>query len=641
MPISFDALPKSSLIIGDSTSFDLIVQFDDLGELCRHLNTAYRSGEPLVSDALYDQVFLAGLRQQQPDHPYLHNVEPEPVNPALGLVQHATPMLSTAKAYSGEEVAQYVRSVTRAAHKIGINPVFSLTQKLDGVAANDAGTTIATRGDGLQGSDITAIAEQGVVMHGGRGQGRGEIVIDKAVFDEKLGRDTEHGLEHARNFVSGYLGADTLKPHHRLALAEGAIHFIPFSRLKATEVDGDTLIREWETLFDTVTADSRFLTDGVVVTVTDPELRAAMGATNSHERAVLAIKKEGDSATTRVEGVRLTVGRTGRIIPTLLLESVYLSGANIAKATAHTVANLTKKGLGEGALVRIVRAGEVIPYLQDTLEASPNPVVVSHCPVCNTPVVEDGEHTVCPNATGCSAQTEATLHHWFHTLGNVDGFGRKTVQRLAEAGKVDLPTVYAMTEEDFAALGFGDGQARNLVRELARSREEPVRDWRWLAAFGIRHLGRGDARKLLAVVPLTELEGITEGEIAAIDGFGSITSGAIATMIQTMWPTIEQMLALDFNLQSDADDEAVSGASPISGKRIVFTGTMATAKRKELEQGATEQGAQVQSAVSAATDWLVIGDKAGSKLDKAKKINESGKADIEILTEASYLEKIA
>lgn len=142
---------------------------------------------------------------------------------------------------------------------------------------------------------------------------------------------------------------------------------------------------------------------------------------------------------------------------------------------------------------------------------------------------------------------------------------------------------------------------------------------------------------------MESLKGVTALEIQAIDGFGSKTSSAIATTLDVMWPTIEAMLALDFNLVSDEDAMAEQGAaeSQLMGKAIVFTGSMQTAKRKELEQGASDKGAQVQSSVTGKTQWLVIGQKAGSKLDKAKQLNESGKGSIEILQEHEYLERVA
>lgn len=639
MPIQISSLPNTELIEAMPEVLALLEQHDDLGALCEHLNAAYRDGEALVSDGIYDQVFLAGLQEQQPDHHFLHSVEPESINPDLPLVRHITPMLSTLKAYGNAEVEGYVSRVKRAALDRGVAPTFVLTAKLDGVAADYSGTTLATRGDGLQGRDVTHIIEQGVVMHGGRG--RGEIVVDQEVFESKLGLSSEHGLHHVRNFVAGYISSDSLKPHHLLALNEKALHFVPFDTLPSIEVDESTLIRSWESLYDQVVEGCPYLTDGVVVAVADPALREAMGSTNRHERGVLAIKKQGETAVTRVNSVSLSVGRTGRIVPTLVLEPVYLSNATISRATAHTVANLKKMELGVNAEVLICRSGEVIPRILKTITPADEPVTVTHCPVCNTPTVEDGEHTVCPNSITCSAQAEATLRHWFHTLGNVDGFGPETVSRLVEADLIELPAIYAMAEADFASLGFGPGQSKNLAAELERSRSEPVRDWRWLAAFGIRHLGRGDSRRLLENIPLENLDGITAEEIIAIDGFGPKTSHAIADTLNAMWPTIKVMIDLGFNLQSDADTQAEVANSPLNGKRMVFTGVMASAKRADLERGATELGAQVQSAVSASTDLLVIGEKAGSKLSKAQKLNADGKASIEILSEADYLEVLA
>lgn len=640
MPIPFDSLANNTLIQADSDALDLIIRFDDITELCQHLNDAYRRGEAIVSDVVYDNVFITTLRQQQPDHPFLHQVEPEPVNPRLPLVQHERPMLSTIKGYDQEAVASYVRRVSQAALVLGITPAYQLTPKLDGVAANDDGQVVAMRGDGLQGSDISHIVKQGVVFHGGRGRGRGEVVVVHDTFHAKLGRDTEHGMDHVRNFVSGYIGADILKSHHKLALSEGAIHFVPFDTLPSVTVDGETLVAEWETLYEEVIEDCPYLTDGVVVAVTDNRLREAMGATSHHERAVLAIKKAGETAITRVQSIRLSVGRTGRIIPTLLLDPVYLSGANVSRATAHTATNLSKLQLGVGAEIKITRAGEVIPKLLSVITPSSTPTHITHCPECGTPAIEEGEHMVCPNTIDCVAQAEAGLRHWFHTLGNVDGFGPSTITRLVDAGINQLPAIYAMSEAEFMSLDFGPGQSKNLVTELQRSRSEAVRDWRWLASFGIRHLGRGDARKLLTEIPMEQLGTVTADQIARIEGFGPITSTAIASSLHAQWPTIERMLALGFNLQSDAATVPDNGDSPLNGCKVVFTGTMITAKRKDLETSAAEQGAQVQGSVSASTDWLIAGDKAGSKLDKAQKLNASGKATIEILTEEEYLARI-
>ncbi|NLC21405.1 MAG: DNA ligase, partial [Halomonadaceae bacterium] len=538
------ALPNTSDMSMTPALQALLAEAENLQAVCEALNQAYRRGEPLVSDHVYDTVFIAALREQDPENPYLHTVEAESVPLNLPTVRHLTPMLSTNKAYDGDAVDRYLQQVVNAARDEGIDEQslrFRLTPKLDGIAANDDGQRIVTRGDGLQGQDITRIVELGVVMEGGRGRGRGELVCDRDFFYATIGKGTEFNQDHPRNFVAGFVSADTVKRHHQLALDAGAVRFVPFAELPDRIVTADELREGWESLYEAVIADNAYETDGVVVEVTDGELRRAMGATSHHERAVLAIKRQGETAISTVTGIRLTTGRTGRIIPTLLIEPVSLSGATVSKATAHTAKNLLALGLGEGATARFIRSGEVIPKLLEVITPAETPLAVTHCPSCGTEAVEEGEHSVCPNVEGCGAQAESRLRHWFHTLGNIDLFGRETVARLVDAGITEIPAIYAMTEEDFEVLGFGPGQSANLVAQLERSLVEPVMEWRWLAAFGIRHLGRGDSRKLLREIPLEALGEVTAEQIAAIDGFGPKTSPAIAATLREMWPTISLM----------------------------------------------------------------------------------------------------
>jgi DNA ligase (NAD+) len=622
----------------------LLEEAASLAEVCEGLNAAYRRGEPLVSDHAYDTIFIASLLAQDPDHPFLHRVEPEEVSLVLPTVRHSKPLLSTNKAYSAGEVDRYLQQVSKAAMEMGLDPDalrFRLTAKLDGIAAHDDGERVVTRGDGLQGTDITRIVELGVVMEGGRGRGRGELVCDREFFHANLGKGTEYDQEHPRNFIAGFVSADSVKAHHRVALEAGAIRFIPFADLPDHTVSADELREGWEALYDKVIADNAYETDGVVVEVTHPGLREAMGATSHHERAVLAIKREGETAISTVTGIRLTTGRTGRIIPTLLIEPVVLSGATVSKATAHTARNLVALGLGVGATARFIRSGEVIPKLQEVITPSATPLVVTHCPSCGTEAVPEGEHSVCPNVEGCIAQAESRLRHWFHTLGNIDLFGRETVARLVDAGITEIPAIYAMTEEDFEALGFGPGQSANLVAQLERSLTEPVMEWRWLAAFGIRHLGRGDARKLLREIPLEALGEVTAEQIARIDGFGPKTSPAIAATLRKMWPTISLMHAMAFALEKDAAPAESSATSPLAGELICFTGTMHKGARKEMEAHAITLGAQVQSGVNGKTTLLVAGEKAGSKVAKAEQINaKAGREIVRVLSEDAYLAMI-
>lgn len=610
---------------------------DELASACSHLNDEYRAGRAIVTDEIYDRVFLRGLQKAQPDHPFLLEVEPESEGEFMGpTVRHSAPMLSTQKAYSIGEIERYLNSTQRAADLLGAgeNVIYRITPKLDGIAANDDGSQLVTRGDGESGTDITHVLGRGVVVEGQRGQGRGEMVVDAAFFDEHLGAGTAHDMDHPRSMVAGFCSADTLKAHHLLAVEHRAIRFMPFNTLPAVEVTGEYLRHHWNAVYDKLTSECPYLTDGIVVTVANEDVRRHMGSTGNHERAVLAIKRQGEGVRSTVTGVRLTTGRTGRIVPTLLIEPVVISRCTVSKATAHTASNLTARGLGVGAVCSFVRAGEVIPKLVEVITPANDPVTVTHCPSCGHEAVSEGEHMCCPNTQFCPAQAASRLKHWFHTLGNVDQFGPDTIARLVNAGITDLRSIYQMGEGDFQQLGLGPVQSTNRVEQLLRSTQEPVPEWRFLASFGIRHLGRGDSKVLLQHFKFDQLGTLTPEQISMVPGFGDKTSPAIAMALHEMWPLIQTMMGFGFRLEA----ASAPAGGQLSGQNIVFTGVMRHGKRENMAERARQMGAVVQSGVTGTTTMLVIGEKPGTKQKKAQGINDkAGREVVRIVTEDDYL----
>ncbi len=415
--------------------------------------------------------------------------------------------------------------------------------------------------------------------------------------------------------------------------------FFPYDQLPSWQGSADDLLENWEQHMASLRRAVPYRTDGVVLEVTEPVVREAMGATSSFHRWQIALKTKGETATTRVHNIRLQTGRTGRITPVMEIEPVTLSGAVISNVTAHTAANLAQQGLGEGAEVEITRAGDVIPKLERVVTAAAKPMAVPHCPSCGHAVEVEGEYAVCPNAASCPAQAESRIRHFFQTMGNADLFGPRTVAVLVEQGYTDVRSVFDLTAADFEAMGFGPGQSANLERELTRCRREAVPDWRFLAAIGLRHLGRGDARKLLSVFSLDEVTDLTAEAIAGVEGFGAITSRSIADQLQEQKALIEDLRALGFNLRPTPKAEAGADApeGPLSGEAVVFTGTLTIGTRGELEDQARNLGATVQSSVNSKTTILVFGEKAGSKRKKAEGINEkAGKEQVRILEESDW-----
>ncbi|MBN6741405.1 NAD-dependent DNA ligase [Acidithiobacillus sp. MC6.1] len=604
-------------------------------------NTAYRAGRPILSDPEYDHL-AETLRDLEPHHPYLHGVEPEPDGLFSGTkIHHKTAMLSTEKAYASEDLVAFFRRIDACAQSLGIDPrtvTYTANAKLDGLSGrlylDHTHTRLSTRGNGLQGNDISEALSRGLVIDMDESSGApyvdGEIVLDEDFFQEYL---RPLGFKHARNFMVGFVGADTIKDHHLLAGKSGKAQFVAYTGLDSVSGTSDHFLERIEDISEDLRHRCAYATDGVVISVDDPSIRAAMGATSHHHRWQIAFKTQTDSEETRVLEVHWQTGRTGRVTPVIEVEPVELSGATVRRATAHTACMIEKLGIGPGAVVRLVRAGEVIPKIVDVVERA-KVLLPDVCPSCGHPLEADGEYLLCPSIH-CKAQAEGRIAHFFKTLGNADGFGPKAVEKIIAYGITELPVVMKLTETDFICMGFGPGQAVNLQAEIDRCVKTPIEDWRFLAAFGIRHLGRGDSRHLLAAIGgLDALAGLSWETIAAVDGFAEKTARSIAEDLAEAWSEIQEVRASGFQImvREQPASAASAGWQAFEGLALVFTGTFSV-PREDLEEQARSLGAQVQSAVNKKTSALVIGEKPGnSKVSKAQALG------VPTWTEAFYRE---
>ncbi len=596
------------------------MNLDALVARLTELNRAYRQGRPLVADEVYDAL-VEELRRLAPDHPYLHQVEPEDFR-GRRLVRHPAPMLSTEKAYTPAEIARFLERVERAGQAVGVQPVpLRLTPKLDGLAARDDGEVLSTRGDGTVGSDITHVLDRGVRVVGDRGLGLGELVVRQSYFRAHLAAH----FEHPRNLVVGIAGADDLSPHAQAALAAGAVLFVPYATLPAWKGSGTELLPHLDAIRNKLFAQVDYPLDGLILEVVDETVRQALGATSHHYRWQLAIKQKGATAVTTVEEVVWQVGRTGKVTPVLQVTPVPLSGATIRRVSGHNAGLVTKAGLGPGARIVVIRSGEVIPKVEEVIEPAPLEPPAS-CPSCGAALVWRNDFLVC-EAPHCPAKQAEALEHWFRTLDAAHWFGPKTIARLVAAGHDTIEAVYRLREDDFRALGFGPTQAANLAQALERSLQAGVEDWRFLAALGIEGLGPAESRKLLNHVPWERLFSLTEAEVQTIPGFGPLTAAATVAGLQEQRARITALLEQGLVLRHTAPK---APTNPLAGKRLVFTGTMTSGSRAALEAEARGLGAEVLSTVSRNTDYLVVGDKPGSKLTKAQELG------IPILSEPAY-----
>lgn len=488
---------------------------------------------------------------------------------------------------------------------------------------------LASRGDGLTGNDITHMLTKGLVLTGNT-DCDGELVLLQSYFDEHLSNE----FKYPRNVVTGAVGADTPRPAAQQALDSRAIVFVDYTTLPFVMTDTDRLVSEMADIREQIIAPCEYPTDGVILVVENPDIRAAMGATNHSHRWMVAAKTAGMTAQATVKNIQWQVGRTGRVTPVLQITPTTLTGATISSVTGHNAGSVVELGAAAGATVTITRSGDVIPYVTDCIPTENEVDVPEACPACNTRLRWQSVLLLCDN-TACKGRRLSRMNHFFKTIGTIDLFGPAACENLIDAGITTIADIFSVTNAEFQEMGFGPGQAANLCAELKAARTQPVDDFRVLAAMGVSNLGRGDSKRLLKHTALRDVPTLTYDDIIGINGFGHITTSSILSQIPLI---ADDLLFLEANLAGIVETprgDLPTIDSPISNKHIVFTGSMTQGNRADMIKYAEQLGAISQSSVNKKTAYLVAGEKVGaSKLSKAESLGTT------ILSESEYLSLI-
>lgn len=610
------------------------LSLDNLLLVLKVANALYRSASPIMKDETYD-TFIAELKSINPRHPYLLNVEPEVLEDSKTTVLPKR-MLSTDKAYSFDEINKWVNKVIKASEEIGIvksDIQIRVTPKLDGYAAYDDGTTLYTRGDGYRGQDITRAFDKGlqVALNGERGLGPGEIVIKKSYFDSVL----SDKFENSRNIQAAIIAEKKVDKSIQKAIDDGACVFYPFQLIENKTAHYSEVLKDFDSIVENMWKAVDFDIDGVILEATNEELKEHMGATRHHHKWQIAFKVNAESAEVKVIKVVPQTSRTGRISPVAELEPTKLSGATISRVTVHHYNMVKTNKVGPGAIVQLVRSGLVIPKIEKVIKEG-IPDIPDVCPSCQTHLIWESDHLICPNKTDCPAQTENTLVHFFKTLGNNDGFGPKVIEKLHECGMKRIHEIYEGIEHKFLGFGFGEKTAKNLVDQLGVSQKVEIEDWRFLAAFGVSRLAGGNCEKLLQHHSIVELFDVSVEDMVKVDGFAEQSAEAIVEGLQNVKDEFFKVYELGFNLAvTPKESEQSNNASPIAGKLVVFTGSMTQGARGDMEKQAKLLGAKVGKSVSGKTDLLVTGEKVGEN-----KINAARDKGVKVISEEAYLDLI-
>ncbi|HQQ40912.1 MAG TPA: NAD-dependent DNA ligase LigA, partial [Clostridia bacterium] len=381
-----------------------------------------------------------------------------------------------------------------------------------------------------------------------------------------------------------------------------------------------------------------FLIDGMVVKVTDFALREAMGETEKFPRWAMAFKFAAEETTSIVEDVTWEVGRTGKLTPLAHLTPVELAGATIQRATLNNYDDIQRKRVKCGSRVFIRRSNDVIPEILGAVPddtATEEILKPTRCPECGAHVEERGAHIFCTNSLSCKAQITLRIAHYAsRDAMDIESLSDKTAAQFIEELNISsIPELYALTHEQLVSLSrFGAKKAQNLLDALEKSKTRPL--GAFLFALGIPNVGFKTAKDLAKRFGTLEaVRKATREELLAIPDVGEIVADSILKFFSdaSIADQIDTLLSYGVSPQSE---QAANTSSPISGKTIVVTGTLPTLGRREAEALIEQNGGKSAGSVSKKTDYVLYGESAGSKLDKAKELN------IPLLTEEEFLKLI-
>jgi DNA ligase (NAD+) len=661
-------------------NLDIRGRIEELRELVRYHNRRYYVEDaPEISDAEYDALYKE-LEILENEHPELvttdsptQRIGGEPLE-EFEQVMHAVPMLSLSNARKLEDLYEWDARVRRL---LGDDeePRYVTELKIDGLAVSlryERGRFVrgATRGNGTIGEDVTAnlrtvrsIPERLSGDYPEVLEARGEVYIPLDRFEEFNGRQEAEGkrpFANPRNLAAGSIRQldPRITAERPLAIfcygvGEGGeryeSHSATLDALKSygLRVNPHKVHEDIESVAEECAYWTReraslgYQIDGVVVKVNSREQQLALGSVAKAPRWAIAYKFEPLAARTRLTDIIVNVGRTGALTPQALLEPVNVGGVTISRATLHNEDYIKEKGILIGDEVIVERAGDVIPQVVRAIpqERAGNEYpfeMPENCPVCGEPVSRpEGEAvTRCVNAR-CPAQALEHIIHWASKAAmDIEGLGEKVATKLFDLSLIrDAADIYGLRAEQLEPLeGFGEKSAENLVRAIERSKEQPFS--RVLFALGIRHVGSVTAGLIAGRFGGEDLlRGVSVEQLTKIEGIGEVVARAVVAYF-----ALEDNRSLVVRLmRAGLDLERTTGASqegPLAGRRVVITGTLSRPRSYFVER-LEEAGGTFTSSVSKNTDYVLAGEEAGSKLERANSLG------VPVLDETAFEELLS
>lgn len=684
----------STSLLHKVTSHQISVSdLQQLREVLRfHEYRYYVMNDPLLADVEYDQLYKA-LENIEKDHPDLVTPDSPTQRVAKGLtkeftnVQHLVPMLSLENSYNADDLIDWDRKAREAAKLDTIE--YCVEPKFDGASISliyedDILTRGATRGNGVAGDDITTNIKQirSVPLRAAISQYglqqieiRGEVLMSKDNFkkyNEQLAEQNLPPLANPRNAAAGTLRIKDPKEVGRRNLEAFLYNVSYISALPANQpssmlnthsgslemlwnlgfrspmkekkvVQGIDAVIAYCNNFEEQRDNLPYEIDGMVIKVNDVELQDKLGMTTHHPRWAMAYKFKARQATSKLRAVEFQVGRTGSVTPVAKIEPVPIGGVTVGSISLFNEEVIKEKDLMIGDTVLVERAGDVIPYIVKSmpeLRTGNEQTIIfpKSCPVCNHPLVKPEEEAVwrCENPA-CKAQVvERIIHFASKDAMDIRGLGEANVHKFFELGFLkDVPGIYRLPFNDIRQLeGFGEKSITNLQNAIEASKKQPLH--RLIFALGIRYVGETTAKVLAhAVKHLFDFKEYSIDDLQKLEDIGPKVAGSIHRFFQNAdnINLLKELEILGLILKNEHKDLSTQGN--LTGQTFLFTGTLPTLKRSEAEAMVESNGGKLLGSVSAKLNYLVTGEDAGSKLEKAKKITS-----IKIISEAEFIQLI-
>ena len=653
-------------------------------EIRKHNKLYYEEDAPEISDAAYDGL-LKQLQELEKKSPLSQNSESPTQNVGykpsekFDKIEHSSKMLSLANAFNTSDVGNFMQRIYKRLNTQA-KIEFVCEPKIDGLsfaAQYKKGKLYlgATRGDGYFGENVTenlknisSLPKQ--INYYKDLEIRGEVYITKDDF-LKLNQEREKQnatlFANPRNAAAGSLrqldpsitakrklryfiwGAVTEEVQTQYDIVQ-FLSNLGFSTNEDIQIchDLENIIQYYNNIQDKRSALSYDI-DGVVYKVNDLKLQAELGTLSRAPRWAIAHKFEAEKAYTKVENIIVQVGRTGAITPVAILSPINVGGAIVTRATLHNNEEISRKDIRVGDTVLLQRAGDVIPQIIE-VDTSKRPkeskkfYMLTRCPICNSDITNEDDGIVkrCTGGLKCEAQKLQRIKHFIsRTALNIQGLGAKHTEQFFQKGIIkspyDLFTLEKRNEKDFlmqSIEGFGDKSISNLFSSINAKRKIPFE--KFLYALGIRYVGEVTAR--IVAAQYKHVQDLTESSIdklLSIDGVGHKVAQEIYNFFHDEYNIkIVSDLLTEISIISEQHQNTDIENSELSGKSIVFTGSMINMGRSQAIEWALKAGMKVSASVSKNTDLLVVGENAGSKLTKAKKLQ------IKTITEEEWLEII-